>query len=324
LAIGSCAARAVAWHCRDASPIGQRTSIPADLTVVRGVVGSEKKAFFSDPEVKRIFALSGLSVEVDTAGSREIATSTDLKAYDFASPASAPAAEKIKREHKTLGVYSPFYSPIAIASFQPIVDLLQRAGVAKKAPTGHLTFDVNANLKLVEKGTRWDQLPGNTAYPASKAVLLTTNREVVSLLGYSDTPRRPQVFRIPASGSRKVLADIRGAARDLEPSGYTATYSALRAAYRLAAKQTAARPGALTTIVLMTDGETNRGATARQFRSYYRDLPPAARAVPTFTVKFGPADPRALSAVSELTGGKLFVVRDTRLARAFKEIRAYQ
>lgn len=150
------------------------------------------------------------------------------------------------------------------------------------------------------------------------------DREVVSLLGYSDTPRRPQVFRIPASGSRKALADIRGAARDLEPSGYTATYSALRAAYRLAAKQTAARPGALTTIVLMTDGETNRGATARQFRSYYRDLPPAARAVPTFTVKFGPADPRALSAVSELTGGKLFVVRGNRLAGAFKEIRAYQ
>jgi hypothetical protein len=159
---------------RNASPIGQNASIPADLTTVRGVVGSEKKAFFSDPEVQRIFAQSGLSVEVDTAGSREIATSTDLKAYDFASPASAPAAEKIKREHKTLGVYSPFYSPIAIASFQPIVDLLQRAGVAKKAPTGYWIFDVNAYLKLVEKGTRWDQLPGNTAYPASKAVHLAT------------------------------------------------------------------------------------------------------------------------------------------------------
>jgi hypothetical protein len=86
--------------------------------------------------VERIFAQHGLAVEVDTAGSREIATLTDLKSYDFASPSSAPAAEKIKREHETLGVYSPFYSPIAIASFQPIVDLLQRAGVAKKTPAG--------------------------------------------------------------------------------------------------------------------------------------------------------------------------------------------
>jgi Ca-activated chloride channel homolog len=134
------------------------------------------------------------------------------------------------------------------------------------------------------------------------------NRERVSLLGYSDTPQRPQVFSIPANDSSKVLSKIRGAARDLEPGGYTATYSALRAAYRLAARQTTTRPGALTTIVLMTDGETNRGSTAAQFRSDYRDLPPAARAVPTFTVKFGTADPSTLTAVSELTGGKLFVV----------------
>jgi hypothetical protein len=88
---------------RDASPIGRGASTRTDLTPVRGVVGSEKKAFFSDPEVERIFAENGLAVEVDTAGSREIATSTDLKSYDFASPSSAPAGEKIKREHKTLG-----------------------------------------------------------------------------------------------------------------------------------------------------------------------------------------------------------------------------
>jgi hypothetical protein len=88
-------------------------SNPADLTSVRAVVGSEKKAFFADPDVKAIFARSGISVVVDTAGSREIATSTDLKAYDVAFPSSAPAAERIKRKHETVGVYSPFYSPMA-------------------------------------------------------------------------------------------------------------------------------------------------------------------------------------------------------------------
>ena len=36
---------------RDASPIGRGASTRTDLTPVRGVVGSEKKAFFSDPEV---------------------------------------------------------------------------------------------------------------------------------------------------------------------------------------------------------------------------------------------------------------------------------
>jgi hypothetical protein len=152
----------------------QGASSPAKLAAVRAVVGSEKKAFFADPDVKAIFARSGISVEVDTAGSREIATSTDLKAYDLAFPSSAPAAERIKRKTETLGVYSPFYSPMAIVSFQPIVDLLDRVGVAKKAPAGYWTFDVNAYLKLVAKGTRWDQIPGNTSYPATKTILVTT------------------------------------------------------------------------------------------------------------------------------------------------------
>lgn len=155
-----------------ASPQG--ASSPANLAAVRAVVGSEKKAFFADPDVKAIFARSGISVDVDTAGSREIATSTDLKAYHLAFPSSAPAAERIKRKTETLGVYSPFYSPMAIVSFQPIVDLLERVGVAKKAPAGYWTFDVNAYLKLVAKGTRWDQIPGNTSYPATKTILVTT------------------------------------------------------------------------------------------------------------------------------------------------------
>ena len=149
-------------------------------------------------------------------------------------------------------------------------------------------------------------------------------RETVSLIGYSDTARRPRVFTIPAGGSDEVLAEIRSAVGDLEVGGYTATYSGLEAAYRLAAKQTAARPGALTTIVLMTDGETNRGPTTPEFRTYYRGLPRAARAVPTFTVKFGSADASVLSTVSELTGGKLFVVQGDNLTAAFKEIRGYQ
>jgi len=146
----------------------------------------------------------------------------------------------------------------------------------------------------------------------------------VSLIGYSDTARRPRVFAIPAGGSRQVLSDIRSAARDLQPGGNTATYSALKSAYRLAAKQTADRSGALSTIVLMTDGETNRGIKAGQFRAYYRDLPRPVRAVPTFTVKFGSADPKALGSVADLTGGKLIEAKNDHLADAFKEIRGYQ
>ena len=53
--------------------------------------------------------------------------------------------------------------------------------MANKTPAGYWSFDVNAYLKLVAKGTRWDQLPDNTGYPASKAVLVTPTTCVVQL-----------------------------------------------------------------------------------------------------------------------------------------------
>lgn len=60
------------------------------LKTVRGVIGSEKKPFFDDPRVKKAFADHGYDVQVDTAGSRSIATTVDLSKYDFAFPPARP------------------------------------------------------------------------------------------------------------------------------------------------------------------------------------------------------------------------------------------
>ncbi|MFD9698831.1 hypothetical protein [Lentzea sp. NPDC059081] len=152
--------------------LGQGDDRPP-LQTVRGVIGSEKLAFFADQRVKDVFARHGLAVEVDPAGSRQIATAVDLDRYDFAFPSSAPAAEKIQRDRKAARTYAPFSSPMVVATFDPIVDLLTKAGVVKSGP-GYPTFDVQAYLDLAAKGTRWDQLPGNTAYPARKNLLVTT------------------------------------------------------------------------------------------------------------------------------------------------------
>jgi hypothetical protein len=62
---------------------------------------------------------------------------------------------------------------MAIASWRPIVDLLTSAGVVRTA--GDITtIDIAAYMKLVEKNTRWRDLPGNTAYPVNKSILITS------------------------------------------------------------------------------------------------------------------------------------------------------
>jgi len=153
---------------------GQPTADP-QVKVVKGVIGSEKKPFFNDPEVQKVFRDNGLDVQVTTAGSRQIATSVNLKQYDFAFPSSAPAAAKIERESGISTAYSPFYSPMAIATFEPIVQLLSSAGIAHQDASGTWILDMQAYLKAVSAGTRWNQLPGAASvYNSSRSMLISS------------------------------------------------------------------------------------------------------------------------------------------------------
>jgi hypothetical protein len=166
LAIGVVAAIVISYS-------QSHTPASSKLVTVHGVIGSEKQPFFQDPDVIAEFHAHGLDVQVDTAGSRQIATTVDLSKYDFAFPAGQPAAVKIQQDHKAKAVYVPFYTPMAVATFTVIGDLLKSAGVAT-SNGGFYTLDVNAFLKLVAANKRWTDLPNNTAYPAGKSILITS------------------------------------------------------------------------------------------------------------------------------------------------------
>jgi hypothetical protein len=153
--------------------VAQRQHGTAATVVVKGVIGSEKQPFFQDPDVQAVFHKHGYDVQVQTAGSREIATSFDLSQFDFAFPAGAPAAEKIRTARKVNTSYAPFYTPMAIATFQPIVQLLTQAGVVHDEGS-YRSFDIKAYLDLVQKNTRWSDLPGNSTYKADKSILITS------------------------------------------------------------------------------------------------------------------------------------------------------
>lgn len=142
------------------------------LTTVRGVIGSEKMAFFEDPKVADALARKGLKVQVEPAGSRQIATTIDLGVYDFAFPSSLPAADRIQRQRNITTKYTPFSSPMAIATFRPVADLLAREGIVRPGPV--TTFDMAGYLRLVRANLQWSELPGNTAYPVRKNILIST------------------------------------------------------------------------------------------------------------------------------------------------------
>jgi hypothetical protein len=148
-----------------------------EARVVRGVIGSEKEAFFEDSRVRERLRCLGFAVEVDSRGSREMLDSLerDDHGYAFGFPASTPAALKIEEslevDDDPIALFS---TPMAVATFRPIVTVLERAGVILEASDGTKVLDVAELLDLARQGTRWDQLAGNAEYPARKTVLLST------------------------------------------------------------------------------------------------------------------------------------------------------
>ncbi|ADV66581.1 hypothetical protein [Deinococcus maricopensis] len=142
------------------------------VVTVRGMIGSEKDAFFRDPEVIRALAAHRLRVDLLKAGSRELMT-RDLGGLDFAFPAGVPAANALRARVNARTTYDVFYTPIVVASWVPIVNILEANGVARR--TGDTTtLNLRALLPLMERGTRWTDLKGSGAYPASRSVLITT------------------------------------------------------------------------------------------------------------------------------------------------------
>ena len=84
-----------------------------------------------------------------------------------------PAAGKIRADHPGSQAFVPFYTPMAIATWKPIVALLTAAGVVHT--TGGVTIlDMAAYMKLVDQDARWKDLPGNTTYPVNKSILITS------------------------------------------------------------------------------------------------------------------------------------------------------
>jgi len=130
------------------------------VVMVRGVIGSEKEDFFRDPQV------------VAALLRREIA-GRNLSGLDFAFPAGVPAAEALRNRVKPQQIYDVFYTPLVVASVQPILSLLEQNGLAKGTGS-YGSLDMPALLRVMEAGTRWNALKEADAYPSSRSLLVTT------------------------------------------------------------------------------------------------------------------------------------------------------
>jgi Ca-activated chloride channel family protein len=150
-------------------------------------------------------------------------------------------------------------------------------------------------------------------------------RERVTLIPFSSRTEPESTVEVgTGAGFEHGLAQVRSMSDGLEAGGGTALYSAIAEAYREAREFMRQDPNRYYSIVLMTDGVSNDGMSADEFRTFYQSLPQEVRRVKVFPIIFGDASQEELKSVAELTGGRLFDGNKGALAPVFKEIRGYQ
>src|SRR5262249_33012884 len=140
----------------------------------RGLIGSEKEAFFADEHVRQALARHHITVEVEKAGSRAIAHPFEPAQYDFGFPSRAPAAAGFEALSKAPQTDSPVYPPIVVASWRPIAQILKTNGIVAERDGNFYIVDLPALLKLMEEHKRWKELSGSAAFATNKAVLINS------------------------------------------------------------------------------------------------------------------------------------------------------
>lgn len=194
------------------------------------------------------------------------------------------------------------------------------------------------------QGKRREQLVEAIHYLAGADVSLTgrvaklTNRERLWFLPFSDRPRVPVAFEIPAGSKvakgvlpqadteakRAELQRVRDAADELKMAGGTALYDAVLAGLQQMLEERKRNPEYQYSVVAFTDGKNNMGRKLEDFKRAYEQLPEDVRGIPVFMVLFGEAQEGDLKELVSITGGRVFDARKTPLYAVFKDIRAYQ
>ena len=174
---------AIWYSSLDKKESDQAEATASQRITVRVVSGSEKLNLLKDERLVKLLDSKGIALSVSKAGSREIATLADLKSYDVAFPAGQPAAEKIRLNTGAKKIATAFATPMVIASWKPIAEVLVANGIVRQEAGTYWIIDMAKLFDLMASGKRWRELPGNSTFAVGKSVLVSTTNVSTSNSG---------------------------------------------------------------------------------------------------------------------------------------------
>ncbi len=144
-----------------------------------GLIAVDVEPYFQDPRVQKLLADNGFKLNLTRVGSRDMAARVvPGQTPDFFYASGVVAANQIsdaaKKANLAATLYSPIYTPMVIASWAPIAQILATNGMAKEASAGVWSLDLQKLTQTMLDKKRWKDLKGSQAYDVGKSVLVST------------------------------------------------------------------------------------------------------------------------------------------------------
>lgn len=155
----------------------------ANAITLEGLIALDVETFLKDPRVVKVLTDKNITVNATRIGSREMAARVKAgMTTDFFWPSGIVAANQIGDAAKKAGIatasYSPIYTPMVMASWQPIARILVANKIAKPIdatqPAKIYSMDLQKLTDLMLAKKRWKDLPGSEAYDVSRSILVST------------------------------------------------------------------------------------------------------------------------------------------------------
>jgi hypothetical protein len=151
----------------------------ASATPLAGIIALDVEPFFKDPRVVKVLAANKLPVNVVRIGSREmagkvVAGSTPDFFFSSGVVAANQIAEAARKANIPAAQSSPFFTPLVIASWEPIAKILVANGIAKPLSPKVYGLDMARLTELMLKKKRWKDLKDAGGYDVSRSVLVST------------------------------------------------------------------------------------------------------------------------------------------------------
>ena len=164
--------------------IEHKESAAAASTVpLVGVISLDVEAYFKDPRVQRLLAAKHLPVSVVRVGSREmaakvVAAGAANPAPDFLFPSGVVAASQVvdaaRKANFAATQVSPFFTPMVIASWEPVAKILVANGMAKPMAPKVYGVDMAKLTQAMLAKTKWKDFKNAAGYDVGRSVLVST------------------------------------------------------------------------------------------------------------------------------------------------------